>query len=232
MPKPDFKEFAELTRQGYLVPVYKEYLMDMDSPVSVLNRFAEDEDVFLLESVEGGERRGRYSFLGVEPYARFTVENGVPYFIENGKRRALEIPEGGPLTALRETVFQQKVFEFPELPKFIGGAIGYIGYNTVREFERLPEKKEDLPVCTTCMMLTDCLIIFDNVLHKVKIVCCARQKDGDSIEALYKQACESIERIGARMKKPLPCRYEESRSKFDKNAVSSNMTKGGLYGNS
>ena len=224
MPKPDFKEFEKLTQEGYLVPVYKEYLMDMDSPVSVLSRFADDEEVFLLESVEGGERRGRYSFLGIEPYARFTVENGVPYFTENGERRTLEIPEGGPLMALREIVFKQKVFEFPELPKFVGGAIGYIGYNTVREFERLPRDQKDLPNCTACMMLTDCIIIFDNVLHTVKIVCCARQKEGVSIEDTYKQACESLSRIEKRMKEYSP-RYEEKKVDFDEENITSNIEK-------
>jgi len=223
MPKPDFKEFEKLTQEGYLVPVYKEYLMDMDSPVSVLSRFADDEDVFLLESVEGGERRGRYSFLGIEPYARFTVEKGVPYFTENGERRTLNIPEGGPLMALREIVFKQKVFKFPELPKFVGGAIGYIGYNTVREFEHLPYNKA-LPDCTTCLMLTDCIIIFDNVLHTVKIVCCARQKEGVSIEDTYTQACESLNRIEKRMKEYSP-RYEENKVEFDEENITSNIEK-------
>jgi anthranilate synthase component 1 len=224
MPKPDFKEFEKLTKQGYLVPVYKEYLMDMDSPVSVLSRFAHDEDVFLLESVEGGERRGRYSFVGIEPYARFTVENGVPYFTENGERRKLETPPGGPLTALRQIVFKHKVFEFPELPKFVGGAIGYVGYNTVREFERLPRDVDELPDCTACLMLTDCLIVFDNVLNTVKIVCCARPKDSESIEELYKQACESIERIEKRIKEHAP-RCDNPKVDFDENKVCSNMSK-------
>ena len=224
MQKPTLKEFEELTQQGYLVPVYKEYLMDMDSPVSVLSRFAEDKDVFLLESVEGGERRGRYSFLGIEPYGCFTVEDGVPYFSEGGERRALEIPEGGPLAALRKIVFKQKVFEFPELPKFVGGAIGYIGYNTVREFERLPRDAEDLPTCTACLMMTDCMIIFDNVLNTVKVVCCARQKEGVSIEETFKQACESIKRIEKRMKQ-YSSRCEERKVDFDEKSIKSNMSK-------
>ncbi|MDD5697557.1 MAG: chorismate-binding protein [Victivallaceae bacterium] len=224
MFKPDFKEFEKLTAAGYLVPVYKEYLMDMDSPVSVLSRFVEDEEVFLLESVEGGERRGRYSFLGIEPYARFTVEKGVPYLTENGRRRALAIPPNGPLTALRGLVLKQKVFEFPELPKFIGGAVGYVGYNTVREFERLPRAAEELPECTACLMLTDCMIIFDNVLHTVRIVCCARQQDGVSVRKTYNRACEAITRIEQRMKQP-PLRRNADKFVFDRTAIRSNMSK-------
>jgi anthranilate synthase component 1 len=224
MPKPDLKEFEKLTSQGYLVPVYKEYLMDMDSAVSVLSRFVHDEEVFLLESVEGGERRGRYSFLGIEPYARFTVENGIPYFTENGEKKTLEVPKDGPLSALREIVFKQKVYEIPELPQFIGGAIGYVGYNTVREFERLPGKFEDMPEITSCLMLTDCMIIFDNVLHTVKIVCCARQKDGVPVEETYRQACESIKRIEKRMKEPVQ-KTNDGKVVFDESAVKSNMSK-------
>ena len=97
----------ELTREmfearaggGGIVPVYREYLADMETPVSVLSR-AVDEDVFLLESVASSETGGRYSFLGVNPYGIFTVENGMPYLEMHGERRALEF-EGNPLNALR-----------------------------------------------------------------------------------------------------------------------------------
>ena len=222
MFKPELKEFDKLSQEGYMVPVYKEYLMDMDSPVSVLSRFVDDEEVFLLESVEGGERRGRYSFIGIEPYARFTVEDGTPFLTENGERRALDIPAGGPLAALRDIVFKQPVYELPGLPQFIGGAIGYVGYNTVREYERLPGSAGEQPKCTSCLMLTDCIIIFDNVLHTVKIVCCARPEEGETSEQTYKRACEAISRIEKRMKETAP-KAAEGKFNFDEASLQSNI---------
>ncbi|MDD5729008.1 MAG: chorismate-binding protein [Victivallales bacterium] len=230
MFKPDLKEFIQLRSEGYMVPVYKEYLMDMDSPVSVLSRFADDKEVFLLESVEGGERRGRYSFIGVEPYARFTVERGIPYLTEkNGERQILEIPAGGPLAALRNIVFRHPVCELPGLPKFIGGAIGYIGYNTVREYERLPGSAGKQPECTSCLMLTDCIIIFDNVLHKVKIVCCARPEPGEDCEQSYQRACAAVSRIEKRMKAAMP-QTTVKKFHFDENALESNTTRENFMG--
>ena len=83
----EFKDFARYAERGNLIPVYREMLADMETPVSALSRFAEDENVFLLESVEGGERFGRYSFIGVRPRKVFTVENGEAFLDCNGEKR-------------------------------------------------------------------------------------------------------------------------------------------------
>ena len=89
MFNPDYNEFCRLAGQGNLIPVYREFMADMETPVSVLSRFADEPDVFLFESVEGGERFGRYSFIGLHPRAVFTIEDGAPFLTDAAGRRPL-----------------------------------------------------------------------------------------------------------------------------------------------
>ena len=116
----DYKTFESLANQGNLIPVCREKLGDMETPVSVLSRFVNDDNVFLLESVENSERFGRYSFIGVNPANIFTLQDGKALL--NGE----EIGSG--LQALREILNRTSVPEMPDLPPLFGGAIGFIGY--------------------------------------------------------------------------------------------------------
>ncbi len=104
MLKPEFREFERLCTEGNLIPVYAELLADLETPVGVLKRFAGDENVFLLESVEGGERFGRYSFIGVNPYGLFSIEEGVPYYAPAGGQKVRLPCKDTPLDALRSLV--------------------------------------------------------------------------------------------------------------------------------
>ena len=143
MLKPDFRSFEKLCGEGNLIPVCAELPADLETPVSVLSRFVDDQEVFLLESVEGSERFGRYSFIGVNPHGVFSVENGRPYYTEKGVKRELPF-EKSPFTALRSIIGSIKPVIVPGLPPLFGGAIGYIGYETVNEFEELPPPKKPL----------------------------------------------------------------------------------------
>jgi anthranilate synthase component I len=202
MHKPGLNKFIELAEKGTLIPVYKEHLADMETPVSVLNRIRGSENAFLLESVEGGEHWARYSFLGFNPYAMFTVEDGIPYLTQrNGSREALEFGPDGPMSALRD-ILKDKPVELPELPPLFAGAIGYLTYETVNEFERLPAPKSPLTGPTSCFMLTDEMAVFDNVRHTVKIVASVRPADFQSLEAAYDAACHRIDEIESILKTP------------------------------
>ena len=222
MHKPNLKDFKELAKQGSLIPVYKEHLADMETPVSVLNRIRHSKNAFLLESVEGGEHWARYSFLGFNPYAMFTVEGGIPYLtLRDGSREALEFGAEGPLSALRE-IIKDKPVELPELPPLFAGAVGYMGYETVNEFERLPEPKQKLNGPTSCFMLTDEMAVFDNVRHTVKIVASVRPADFESIEAAYDAACTRIDAIEDLLRSPAEPPQSSSDSEIK---LSSNMTR-------
>lgn len=198
---PDLEAFRTLCEKGSVVPVYREHLADMDTPVSAFARFVNDDHAFLLESVEGGERWGRYSFIGIHPRAIFSVEDGVPRLSRADGVSQLDGTDGG-FMALRQVLAQQRFVPVPGLPRFVAGAVGYLAYETAGEFERLPPPKGDLSAPTTCMMLTDEMCVFDNVRHTVKVVACARPKEFDSLEEAYEDACRRIEHVERRVQQP------------------------------
>jgi len=204
MFKPTLQEFSEAASRGNLIPVYRESLADLDTPVSLFSRFAEDPYTFLLESVEGGERWGRYSFIGIQPHAIFSVENGVPVLRQASG--PVELPKTEiPILALRDILRETRVVQIPGLPRFFAGAVGYLSYETVREFEpRLLPPKTDPGTPTACFMLTDQMAIFDNVRHTIKVVACARINRHVSLEHAYEDACRRIDAIEARLRTSQP----------------------------
>ena len=179
---PALEKFKELADEYDLVPVYREILADTETPVSVLERFADNENAFLLESMEGGETWGRYSFIGVEPEILFEVDHSA----DNND-------EG--VAALRNVYKDMRVPEVDGLPRFFGGAVGFIGYEAIGEFERMPAPGKDPRgiVPKTRFLKVDKLIVFDNIRHTVKIVVCVRP--GDNAEDAYSAAVLEIDRI-------------------------------------
>jgi anthranilate synthase component 1 len=194
MKETTLEEFRKMAEAGEVVPVCREIPGDMDTPVSVLERFVQDDCIALLESVEGGENLGRYSFLGVNPYGIFTVENGVPYLEMHGERRALEF-EGNPLNALRGIIGKKKVAHDPELPPLPGGAIGRLDYEAAGMFEELPAPKKAIrgPICA--FMLTNEIIAFDNKQHTIKVVVNVEPDHFSSVEEAYASATHRIAAI-------------------------------------
>lgn len=208
---PTFEQFKKFAAQGNLIPVYRESLADLDTPVSVFSRFADDRYAFLLESVEGGEQWGRYSFIGIQPQTLFTVADGKARLHEPSGVRDLPVPAGQPpLFALRAILKQHTPVQVPGLPRFFGGAVGYLGYESVRSFEpRLPAPKNDPGVPEACFVFADQLAIFDNVRHTVKVVVCARLDGHASVEHAYNDACRRIEAIEARLRTSQPAPLRE-----------------------
>ncbi len=195
MKETTLEQFRKMAGNGEVVPVCREIPGDMDTPVSVLERFVQDDCIALLESVEGGENLGRYSFLGVNPYGIFTVEDGVPYLEMHGERRAVPF-EGNPLNALRGIVGGKKVAHDPELPPLPGGAIGRLDYEAAGLFEELPAPKggkSRRPVCA--FMLTNEIIAFDNKQHTIKVVVNVEPGHFSSVEEAYASASHRIAAI-------------------------------------
>ena len=193
MLKTSFSRFEELAEKGRIVPVYGEFPADMETPVSVLRRFREDENVFLFESVEGGERFGRYSFLGVNPRGIFTVETGRAFFRSaDGKKRELE-HDGCPVHALRQFLGRFYVAD-PELPPLPGGAVGFLGYEAVRLFEELPEPKAEVPTPECAFLIVDEIVAFDNLRHTLKVIVCSHVGEYADRRAAYDAAAA---RVGA-----------------------------------
>jgi len=200
---PGFNSYQELSRSGNLIPVYGEILWDLESPVGAFLRLDPSDYAFLLESVEGGEKWARYSFLGSEPKLIYRSKGKKAEIIEGSKFREIE-GFNDPLTPLREILSSYHPVQIPGLPRFFGGAVGYLGYDLVRFFEKLPAKNpDDLAGFDVHMFITDKLIIFDRAKHTIKIVVNTHINSGGSLREEYDQAIREIERIAQRLKSPL-----------------------------
>lgn len=193
MYQPHFTEFEKLAQKGNLIPVYREILADVETPVSVLTKLQKKDYVYLLESVEGGEKWGRYSFLGTDAGVVFRVHGDNVTIEENGQSVTRE-HKGHPLHYLRDLLKRYKPVTLPGLPRFYGGAVGFLGYEMVRYFEELPPSPpDDLNLDDAVFVISDALMIFDNVRHTIKVVACAYTEDSDGLEESYQASCRKID---------------------------------------
>jgi anthranilate synthase component 1 len=200
---PSFKEFKEKVKEGNLIPVCREILADMETPVSAFRKIDEGEYSFLLESVEGGEKWGRYSFLGANPSVIFRSKGTEAEIIESGMVEIIK-DISDPLESLKKLIKRYTPVEFEGLPRFYGGAVGYLSYDAVRFFESLPDtSRDELDLYDSFFIITDTLLIFDNVKHRIKIVSNAHLEDGLTIKEAYEQAKKKIEWIIKKLQKPL-----------------------------
>jgi len=195
MVKPTFKEFKEKSKQGNLIPVYKEILADLDTPVSAYMKMCGGEYSFLLESVEGGEKWARYCFLGFDPSIIISIKGNEVVVEKNGQPKSILITKGNPLVGLKDILDRYQPVDVEGLPRFSGGAVGFVSYDMVRSFEDLPEDTmDDLQVPDARFVITDTLLIFDNIAQTIKIVSNAHV-DNENIEESYNQAVKNIDAI-------------------------------------
>ena len=195
---PDIKEFKSLCEKGNLIPVYREILADFDTPVSAFLKIGKSPS-FLLESVIGGEKWARYSFLGTNP-SKVIKGRGKKIEIREIGRKPVVFEADDPVDVLKKEIALYKPVGVPGLPRFSGGLVGYMGYDMVRFFERVPDSKKsgiDLP--DMFFMLADTMLIFDNLKQKIKIVSNVHI-DGKSPANAYKEAVEKIEGIVEKLK--------------------------------
>ncbi|MDD5097982.1 MAG: chorismate-binding protein, partial [Candidatus Omnitrophica bacterium] len=172
MYKPDLKEFLKLSKRGNVIPVYLEVNADLDTPVSAFLKIKQGDYSFLLESVEGQEKIARYSFLGTNPSLIFKSKGSKIEIIDvaNKKSRSF-ITKENPLDEIKKIMKDFRSVELAGLPLFYGGLVGYLGYDTVRFFEKIPDKNKDtLKIPDTLFILTDTILIFDRLNHTLKIV--------------------------------------------------------------
>jgi anthranilate synthase component 1 len=204
---PTLEEVRQLKKHGNLVPVCRDIQADLETPVSAYLKIARGNYSFLLESVEGGERLARYSFIGTEPSHVLRTEDENPV---------------DPLNLVEKEFAQLHPVSIADLPRFHGGMVGYLSYEVARHFERLPCPDQDpqgLP--ESVLMLADTLLVFDHITHKIKVVSHAHL-DGD-VDTAYREATCKIDDLVDRLEQPI-------NSKAPKNApptrsgVSSNFS--------
>ena len=199
MIHPTLEEFKAKAKQGNLIPVYREILADMETPVSAFRRIDDGKYSFLLESVEGGEKWARYSFLGSRPEVVVRTKDRRVEVIRKGRKETRTFGRD-PLEAVKDVLAEYRPVADPGLPRFSGGGVGFIGYDVVRFFEQLPDRaKPGLDVPDVLFMITDTLVIFDNVTHMIKVVSNAHV-NGGSVAAAYRQAVKKIDGIVAKLK--------------------------------
>ena len=201
---PSREEFRRLAADGNLVPVYAEVAADLDTPLSAFLRLRPGPYAFLLESVEGGEKWARYSFLGSEPSMVFTAR-GKRFTVRHADGRVERLAAATPFAALRDLLARFKPVAVPGLPRFQGGAVGYISYDMIRHVEELPRlAKDDLKLPDAVFMFTDSLLVFDNLRHRLLVIGHAHitGRDDASLDAAYDQAIERIRALLAKLARP------------------------------
>src|SRR5437667_8615898 len=164
MSQATFKEFCQLAKQGNLIPIYQELLMDLETPLSFFKRLERDRYSFLLESVEGSERWARYSFLGTQPHCIFKARGNQVEIIENGKSKP--IVSDAPLQLLEELLRGYQTVTVPGVPPFFGGALGYVAYNAVEQFHEIPSVRKDaMGLQEIIFLLAQSFIVFVDIQH-------------------------------------------------------------------
>ena len=199
---PSRTEFLRLAATHTLVPVYRTLTADLETPVSAFLRLVGDEpECFLLESVEGGEKIGRYTFIGIRPYRKIVSRGTSIEITEKGRRRRRE---GDIFVLLKELLGGHKPARIAGLPPFTAGAVGFFSYDVVRQIERLPELTEDdLDLPDACMMFFDEILAFDHVKKEILLIVTADITQAKPIAA-YEDAVERLHRLAKRLARPLP----------------------------
>jgi anthranilate synthase component 1 len=207
---PSLEEFRLKAREGNVVPVFREILGDLETPVSAFKKIGDAPHAFLLESVEGGEKWGRYSFLGTAPSAVVRIEGTRVTVESNGRKRTRSVRD--PLSGLESVLSRYKPVHVEGLPRFVGGAVGYLGYDSIRFLEdkvRLAEwKPGDLPDAQ--FLVTGSLLVFDNLSHTIKVV--VNAEVGLDPEAAWHDATRRIDATVDRLRSFSPTHYQARRT--------------------
>jgi anthranilate synthase component 1 len=196
---PTYDDFCKKAKQGNLIPVYREILADLETPISAFLKINRGKGAFLLESVEGGEKWARYSFLGTDPAVviKNTKKRGA--VCRNGRTERISFT-ADPLEVVKKIMSQDRPVQVEGLPRFFGGAVGYLSYDLVRYIENLPQRdKKGLDLPDLALMITDSLLIFDSVTQKIKVVTNVHLTDADLMKA-YRRATRKIDMLVKRLR--------------------------------
>jgi anthranilate synthase component 1 len=223
---PDKKQFLKLSRKGNIIPVYREIQADLDTPVSAFLKIRDKSYNYLLESVEGGEKVARYSFLGSKPSLVFKSKGRKIEIREKGRSGRFET-NTTPLDEIKKIMERFKFVAVKGLPRFCGGLVGYIGYDAVRFFEELPDKNpDDLNLPDSVFVLNDTLLIFDHINHTIKIVANVHLNDKARAGIVYDEALRKIDAIYRKLRGKVSYNLQlDMPDKKNKVKVTSNFTR-------
>jgi anthranilate synthase component 1 len=228
---PDIQNFTRDMAVSRLIPVSTEIVADLDTPLTLFSKVAEgNSHVFLFESMEGGEKWGRFSFIGYDPLVTFTSK-GDTITLDQAKNgvHENEVFRGDPLQALKSLIEGLGAAEYDHLPRFCGGAVGFLGYDMVRFMEELPDDREPTDLPDSSFIVPKIVLVHDSFRQTVTVVCWVKIDQGNESDGqeLYNEAVELINGVIARIKRPVSQRFiEESRKKTSSHhEFSSNLEK-------
>jgi anthranilate synthase component 1 len=201
--KPSFPDFVEMAKRGNLIPVYREFLADLETPVSAYLKIRDSSFSYLLESADLGERWGRYSFIGYKPYLTAISRNGGMEITKDSGKDAYTGVKN-PLEILRALNAQFTPVTVNDLPPFQGGLVGYVNYDLVRKWEHLPgvyplDREIPEAVFTGCRRM----IVFDHLTHKIMVIAFAHLLDGEDLRKAFEEASQQVEETVEDLQKPL-----------------------------
>jgi len=230
MYTPSKAEFLKLAKRGNLIPVYKEIPADTVTPVSAFSAIDDGKYSFLFESVEGPQKLARYSFLGSSPELVFSSKGRKIELQRKGKLKKYRT-QTDPIFEIKKLIGEYKTVPVRGLPRFSGGLVGYIGYDMVRFFEEIPDKNPDeLNLPDSIFMLTDTILIFDHLEHKIKIVANAHissqlsaVSSQSEAEKVYEEAVRKIDKIIETLKKPA-AKSVKRKVKSERQKIESNFS--------
>lgn len=221
MYSPTFDEFCKKAEGGNLIPVYKEIFADMETPLSAFMKIDKGDCSFLLESVEGREKWARYSFLGSNPRIVIRGEKDGVTVIKDGVVTTKAYRN--PLHAIRDVILEYRPVVDENLPRFFGGAVGYLSYDAVRFFEDVDIKMREFPEFPDLyFIITDTILIFDNLQHTIKVVYNAHITDEDlksHYENARKRIDEIVELLWGRLRRKKPGKRRERKLKWKSNVT-------------
>ncbi len=204
---PDREEFKRLSASSDYVPVCREIVADLDTPLTLYHKLAvEEEFSFLLESLEGGERWGRYSFIGYRPALTFCQREDEIVICRGSVREVVKSRDPLPeLAAIMEKMRPARVLG---LPDFYGGAVGFFSFETVKAFENIPHTVEaDVEGADAWFMIPGMLLVHDNLRHKLSLICLVaidkENSDGQQLDLLYEEALAELDAVVKRIRRPL-----------------------------
>jgi anthranilate synthase component 1 len=221
------ESFRELARHGNLIPVYREIIADMETPVSAFQKIDTGDHSFLFESVEKGGKFARYSFLGASPHLIF-IARGKNITLREGREEHSYRIEHDCLRELEHLMAGYRPVQIEGLPLFSGGAVGYLGFEAVTQFEpSVPRaKQDDLGVPDAYFFVTDTLLIFDHLERRIKIVANAHVSDLVHADVAYDEAVKKIEELESRLSRAVPGRLLPVFTEIEPLEPSVNMTRG------
>ncbi len=208
MLSPSEDVFAELAARGNLIPLVREILADFDTPLSLFARLDDGQTSFLFESVQGGEKWARWSFIGTGARAIFRARGDEVEWVEGGRVERTRVA-GDPLEGLRARLAALRLVQPAglELPPFSGGAVGMVGYDWVRFVERIPDRNPDeLALPDLFFVFPETVVAFDNVKHSALIIRHVALAAGEDARAAYRREAAALDAVVARLREPLPAR--------------------------